>query len=130
MRSKRATTINSKKKKTTRKKSNQMNRLEEILDTETRSRTSQEQLNQSSSSSSSATQSSITTSNDGTLDNEQDSNFEQVASRKPQSKSEVWDYAVKLNNGKAKCKKCHREISCTDHSTSGLRRHLLSCQKI
>jgi len=42
-------------------------------------------------------------------------------------KSSVWDYAVKLPNGKGKCLKCNREFSCKGHSTTGLRKHLHRC---
>ncbi|CAF0834218.1 unnamed protein product [Adineta steineri] len=42
-------------------------------------------------------------------------------------KSEVWDYATKMPNGKAKCNKCKKDYSCKDHNTSSLRRHLNRC---
>ncbi|CAF1489878.1 unnamed protein product [Adineta steineri] len=42
-------------------------------------------------------------------------------------KSEVWDYATKMPNGKAKCNKCKKDYSCKDHNTSSLRRHLNQC---
>ena len=37
---------------------------------------------------------------------------------------------VKLHNSKAKCNKCDREISCKNHSTTGLCRHLYCCLKL
>ena len=43
------------------------------------------------------------------------------------TRSLVWDHATKMDNEKAKCHKCQREIGCKGHSTSGLRRHLYSC---
>lgn len=46
------------------------------------------------------------------------------------SRSLVWNFAKKLPNGKAKCLKCNKEISMKDYSTSCLRRHLASCQKL
>ncbi len=45
-------------------------------------------------------------------------------------KSELWDYATKLHNDKAKCHKCNREISYKDDSTTGLRRHLQRCSNM
>ena len=35
-----------------------------------------------------------------------------------------------LPNGKAQCHNCHRQISCKDHNTSGVRRHLYRCMRI
>jgi hypothetical protein len=46
---------------------------------------------------------------------------------KDPTRSLVWDYATKMDNEKAKCHKCQRDIGCKGHSTSGLRRHLYSC---
>ncbi|CAF1498779.1 unnamed protein product [Adineta ricciae] len=42
-------------------------------------------------------------------------------------KSEVWRYAEKLPGGKAKCNSCELIISCKDHNTTGIRRHLSRC---
>jgi hypothetical protein len=82
--------------------------------------------------SSSATQSTIefrvpTNTNDSatTMDtsrpNDQDPSDAEVP------KSAVWDYAVKLPDGQAKCLRCNRQVSCKGHSTTGLRRHLHRC---
>jgi hypothetical protein len=46
------------------------------------------------------------------------------------SKSLVWNYAAKSENGKAKCLKCNKEVSYKDHSTTSLRRHLHRCQNL
>lgn len=46
---------------------------------------------------------------------------------KDPTRSLVWDHATKMDNEKATCHKCQREIGCKGHSTSGLRRHLYSC---
>ena len=42
----------------------------------------------------------------------------------------VWSYALKLSHDKAQCKKCERIISCEDHSTSGISKHLASCSNL
>ena len=44
--------------------------------------------------------------------------------------SEVWKYATKLSNGRAQCHNCDKQISCKDHNTSGIRRHLYRCMRI
>ena len=42
----------------------------------------------------------------------------------------VWLYASKLPNGKAQCNKCKRILSCKDHSTSSVRKHLVMCANL
>ncbi|CAF1553556.1 unnamed protein product [Rotaria sp. Silwood1] len=47
-------------------------------------------------------------------------------------KSEILNYATKLQNVKAKCNSCNREITSKDRSTSSLCRHLrrLACRSL
>ena len=82
--------------------------------------------------SSSATQSTIelrvpTNRNDNATTMDTSRPNDQAASDAEVSKSAVWDYAVKLSNGQAKCLRCNRQVSCKGHSTTGLRRHLHRC---
>lgn len=44
--------------------------------------------------------------------------------------SSVWSYASKLSNDKAQCNKCKRILSCKDHSTSSVRKHLVMCSNL
>ena len=46
------------------------------------------------------------------------------------NQSSVWSYASKLSNGKAQCNKCKRILSCKDHSTSSVRKHLVMCANL
>ena len=38
-----------------------------------------------------------------------------------------WQYFERLPSGKAKCRRCCKEISCTGGNTTGLLRHLEAC---
>ena len=100
--------------------------VEDNMDEQTDKHTTQQQSFQSSSSSYPKTASTIniTTDTDESVDDEQEGNDFNTL------KSEMWHYATKLHNGKAKCNKCDHEISCQDHSTIGLCRHLYHCIKI
>ena len=72
----------------------------------------------------------ITTDTDESVDQDESNDDEKEDSDFNTLKSEVWRYATKLHNGKVKCNKCDREISCKDYSTTGLRRHLCCCLKL
>ncbi|CAF4657409.1 unnamed protein product, partial [Rotaria socialis] len=104
--------------------------VEDNLDEQTTERTTQQQSVQSSSSSRPKTTSAITTDTDESENQDELTDDKQDDSDGDTLKSEVWNYATKLNNGKAKCNNCNREISCEDHSTTDLRRHLFRCIKI
>ena len=43
------------------------------------------------------------------------------------TESSVCSYASKLSNEKAQCNKCKRILSCKDHSTPSVRKHLVMC---
>ncbi|CAF4999278.1 unnamed protein product, partial [Rotaria sp. Silwood1] len=87
------------------------------------------ETNQSSSSSYSNNKTLNTTNTEETFDQQQVTDTTRIDNNVLPIKSEVWNYATKLPNGKAKCKSCNREIACKDHSTTGLRRHLDRCMK-
>lgn len=47
------------------------------------------------------------------------------------SKTEsVWSYASKIKDNQAQCNKCKKVLSCKDSSTTGIRKHLVSCAKL
>ncbi|CAF3328630.1 unnamed protein product [Rotaria socialis] len=108
----------------------ELQHVEDNFDEQTTKRTTQQQSVQSSSSSRPKTTSAITTDTDESENQDELTGDKQDDSDGDTLKSEVWNYATKLNNGKAKCNNCNREISCKDHSTTGLRRHLFRCIKI
>lgn len=130
MRSKRTSTISSTRKRQRNHGSKQKNiSVDEILNEEVVTLTTQQQTI-SSSSLHSANQTNITTDANETSSRDQSVDQTQEKSDAPPTKSEVWDYATKLSNNKAKCHNCNREISCKDHSTTGLRRHLRRCANV
>jgi len=130
MRSKIISTINSTRKRQRNHGAKQRNiSVNEILNEEVVTLTTQQQTI-SSSSSHATNQTNITTDANETSSRDQSADQTQEKSDAPPTKSEVWDYATKLSNNKAKCHNCNREISCQDHSTSGLRRHLRRCANV
>ncbi|CAF2018076.1 unnamed protein product [Rotaria magnacalcarata] len=105
--------------------------VEENLDKQPSKRRTQKQLVELSLSPHLKTSSTINISIDTDESNQDESTDDEQEERNLNTlKSEVWQYATRLNNGKAKCNKCDREISCKDHSTTGIRRHLYHCMKI
>ena len=115
-----------KKHKTDNKSINQSQNLTDILNEEVITVANRQQPIPSQASSSSNNRAASTTSNSETFNQLPSQNDLQDAVNIV-SKSDVWKYAKKLTNDKAKCNNCNKEISCKDHSTSGLRRHLNSC---
>ena len=120
------------KRQTTNTSTIESQHVDDILNEECVTLTTRQQKTQSSSSSSSypKKKAAVTTNSDETFDQEESTDRTQNATDALPVKSEVWHYATKLQNGKAKCNNCNREIGCKDHSTSGLRRHLHHCLKI
>jgi hypothetical protein len=131
MRSKNTSQVNTRKKrKTSNASKNQVQHVDDILNEGVVTRSTRRQPIQSSSSSNSNNITNSTTNTHETLDQGQPTNQSQEEIDSPRAKSDVWHYATKQANGKAKCHNCDREISCKDHSTTGLRRHLHKCLNI
>jgi hypothetical protein len=131
MHSKTIPKVNSRKKrKTINGSKDQVEHLDDILNEKLVTVTTRQQSIRSSLSSNSRNTVTITTNVDETSDQAQSTDQTQENTDTLPMKSEVWDYATKLHNGKVKCHKCNREISCKDHSTTGLRRHLQRCLNI
>jgi hypothetical protein len=122
--------IREKKRKTTNGSKDQVEHLDDILNEEVVTVTTRRQSIQSSLSSNSKNTATITTNVDETSNQAQSTNHTQENTDALPMKSEVWDHATKLHNGKAKCHKCNREISYKDHPTTGLRQHLQRCLNI
>jgi hypothetical protein len=106
---------------------NPIQHLDDILNEEVVTRTTRRQPIRSPSSSNTRNTRNGATNTDKTPNHGQTTNQSQEVTDVPEAKSEVWEYATKLQSGKAKCHNCNREISCKDHSTTGLRRHLHRC---
>ncbi|CAF3680339.1 unnamed protein product [Rotaria sordida] len=129
MHSKRTSTNSSKKKTRKGESTNNGQHLDDNLHGKVLTLTVGSKTNRSSSSSYSNNKTSNTTNTEETFDQQQVTDTMQIDDNMLPTKSEVWNYATKLPNGKAKCKSCNREIACKDHSTTGLRRHLDRCMK-
>ena len=132
MRSKTTSAVNSKsKRKTTKGSKIQIQDLDEILNEEIVTTTRrQRQPIRSPSSSHSKNKTTTTTNTNETASQAQPIDQTQPETVASPMKSVVWRYATKLQNGKAKCHNCNREIACKDHSTTGLHRHLHRCINI
>ncbi|CAF3965061.1 unnamed protein product, partial [Rotaria sp. Silwood1] len=129
MHSKRTSTNSSKKKTKKGRPANNGQHLDDILYEKVLTLNVGSETNQSSSSSYSNNKTLNTTNTEETFDQQQVTDTTRIDNNVLPIKSEVWNYATKLPNGKAKCKSCNREIACKDHSTTGLRRHLDRCMK-
>ncbi|CAF5138057.1 unnamed protein product [Rotaria sp. Silwood1] len=129
MHSKRTSTNSSKKKTKKGRSANNGQHLDDILYEKVLTVNVGSETNQSSSSSYSNNKTLNTTNTEETFDQQQVNDTTRIDDNVLPTKSEVWNYATKLPNGKAKCKSCNREIACKDHSTTGLRRHLDRCMK-
>ena len=131
MRSKKISKVNStRKRKITNSSRNQTQHLDDILNEDFVTFTIRQQPIRSSASSHSTNKTTASTNIDEISCQNQLTNRTHEETDILPVRSEVWNYATKLENGRAKCHNCNREISCKDHSTSGLRRHLHRCINI
>ena len=117
-------------RKTTSRAKRKVLHIDEISDDENLSTTIDQQPSESYSSSRSTIKILTIAGINQSIDQSQLTDLSQEENDTEYPTSGVWKYATKLSNGKAKCLKCHREISCKDHSTTTLRRHLHRCQNI